>query len=145
MGLQIDLTLLLKYGKALENDKLTYIEFFQTLALESLQDPSFIPCIEKALKYCDDIAVPKLHELRLTLTFQIIFIGFSTKDPIWIRNVSERTKILIGDLEGSDSENMQIQKLHNIYTTQMEHVETEAWLSKSSFISNHLIYSYSHW
>ena len=57
MGVQVDSKLPLKYEKGYEGEKLSYISFFSSL--ESLQDPETVPCIKKALEYCDEYNIPK--------------------------------------------------------------------------------------
>lgn len=131
MGVQVDFTLPLRYDKALENDKLTYIGFFASL--ESLQDPIIQPCIDKALKYCDELEIPKNQKLRLNLNCQRIFLELSTQDPIQLRKGLESLSKLINELEGSTSELIQ-QKLIILYCTQMAMAEAmndaPAYMSK---------------
>jgi len=52
MGVQVDQDLPHKYAKAFENDKLSYISFFSSL--ENSSNVSILPCVEKALEYCDE-------------------------------------------------------------------------------------------
>lgn len=80
MGLQVDFKLPLRYEAAFEEDKLSYISFFASL--ESVQDPIIQPCIEKAMKYCEELNFPKRHKLYFNLQIQKIFFGLSSPDQI---------------------------------------------------------------
>jgi hypothetical protein len=121
MGVQVDFTLPIKFDKALENDKLTYIGFFASL--ESLQDPIVKPCINKALKYCEELAIPKTQKLHLNLVCQSVFLELCTQDPVQLSKGLESLNKLIKDLEGSSNELHQ-QKLIVLYCTQMALAES---------------------
>mmetsp|Transcript_30864 Transcript_30864/g.27299 ORF Transcript_30864/g.27299 Transcript_30864/m.27299 type:complete len:225 (+) Transcript_30864:182-856(+) len=113
MGVQPDYKLPLKYGSALENDKLSYVVFFSSL--ESLQDPMIKPQIEKALEYCDELKIEKLHRLRINLELTIISLGFQDPTGMGIHLVKESIYSLIDKFSNSDSQLIE-QKLLILYT-----------------------------
>lgn len=134
MGVQVDSKLPLKYEKGYEGEKLSYISFFSSL--ESLQDPEIVPCIKKALEYCDEYKIQKFQKMRLNLEIQLIMSGLYSLSNVDQINSKANLESLIRELDQITTDNELIeQKILVLYFTYMVYLERTNDLLK--FIGKH--------
>ena len=108
MGATIDYKLILKYDKLLEDEKLSYISFYSSL--ETVQDVSILPYLDKALKFCDELQIPQFQKFRVNLNVCTIMTQLYSGDPDTINLALGKLKKLVTEYSKIDNEFIQ-QKL----------------------------------
>lgn len=125
--MQVDYKLPLKYDKVFEGQKLSYVSFFASL--ESVQDVVVRPCIQKALKYCEELGIKKTQKLRLNLECQNALLELYTDSSAEASVALENIEVLCEELKGSESQLIQ-QKLVVLYCTLMSVYENQQKIDK---------------
>ena len=129
----MDSKLPLKYEKGYEGEKLSYISFFSSL--EALQDPEIVPCIKKALEYCDEYKIQRFQKMRLNLEIQLIMSGLYSVSNVDQINSKANLESLIWELDQIKDNELIEQKILVLYFTYMVYLERTNDLLK--FIGKH--------
>ena len=122
MGIQVDPKLPLRYEKAYEGDKLSYISFFSSL--EPFQDPDIKPCLVKALQYWDEYKFPRFHRARMNIEILTIEIELFSANLTDQANAQAKIDNLIKEIKESGDNNIIEVNLIAIYYTYLVFLES---------------------
>ena len=143
MGVQVDPKLPLRYEKAFQDDKLSYISFFSSLC--TYQDPDIKPCLIKALLYWNECKIPRFHRMRINIEIWIIEIELFSTNPADQSSAQIKIESLTKELKAKHNNPEIESNLISIYFTYLAFLESsnnifKFWGNILSFIHTNYFY-----